>query len=412
MLLRSRCVWVLVLLPAVLVAGVLAGIAIDREFLLALEPPEGIPAEARDEFRLIAEAWNTIDRVYVDRDALEPPGRTYGAISGMVAGLGDVGHSRFLDPEMVEAQRLVTEGAFEGIGAYVEVREGMVVIVSPIDGSPAQAAGLVPGDVIMEVDGAPVAGLGLDEVVSRILGPAGTEVTLTILDPSDGSTSEVRLTRASIRIRDVSWARLAGTSIALVRISRFSNGVTDDLVDALEAVAAQELTGIVLDLRNNPGGLLSEAIGTTSQFLSDGDVLLQRDADGTTTPVPVEAGGRALDTALVVLINQGSASASEIVAGALQDAERAPIVGVRSFGTGTVLQEFPLSDGSSLLLAVREWLTPAGRVIWRLGVDPDVTVELADDATPVLPQVAGDLTASELRQVGDSQLLHAIDLLE
>jgi len=411
MLLRWKWILVLMLLPAMLTLGVLAGIAIDREFLLAFAPPEGIPADAADDFRLIAEAWNTIESVYVDREALQPPGRTYGAITGMVAGLGDTGHSRFLDPDMVEAQRLVTEGAFEGIGAYVEMRGGLVVIVAPIDGSPAQAAGLRPGDAIIEVDGTSVAGLPLDEVVARILGPAGTEVALKTLDPVTGATNEVSIIRASVRIHDVTWERLPGTSIALVRISRFSNGVTGDLVEALELIIREELTGIVLDLRNNPGGLLGEAVGVTSQFVSEGNVLLQRDADGTTTPVPVEAGAIAPDTPLVVLINEGSASASEIVAGALQDNERAVIVGRRSFGTGTVLQEFPLSDGSALLLAVREWLTPAGREIWKVGLEPDEITDLPVDVRPVLPLDAREMTAEDLDLAGDAQLLRAIELL-
>ena len=412
MLLRSKWIWILILLPAMLAVGIFAGIVIDRGILLAFAPPAAIPTDAADDFKLMAEAWNMIDSVYVDRMALESRGRTYGAISGMVAGLGDTGHSRFLDPDMVEAQRLVIEGAFEGIGAYVEMRDGLVVIVAPIDGSPAQVAGLQSGDAIIEVDGTSVAGLPLDEVVGRILGPAGTQVVLGILDPATGTTTEVSITRASVRIHDVTWERLPGTSVALVRISRFSNGVTEDLAQALDLIRSDEITGIMLDLRNNPGGLLEEAIGVASQFLSEGNVLLQRDADGTSTPVPVEPGGSALDIRLVVLINEGSASASEIVAGALQDAERATIVGVTSVGTGTVLQQFPLSDGSALLLAVREWLTPSGRVIWRAGLEPDEIVELATDERPILPLVAREMSAEELRSAGDTQLLRALELLQ
>jgi carboxyl-terminal processing protease len=409
-----RWVWIglLALLPATLAMGIAVGIWVDREFLLTFVPPEGVPPDAVDDFELMAEAWNTIDEVYVDREALETPNRTYGAISGMVDGLGDTGHSRFLDPEMVKAQRLVTEGEFEGIGAYVEMREGLVVIVAPIDGSPAQAAGLKAGDVIIEVDGRSVAGLPLDQVVGWILGPAGTRVSLTILDPVTGLAREVEIERASVRIHDVTWERLPGSSVGLVRIARFSNGVTDDLLQALANMRQVDISGIVLDLRNNPGGLLGEAVGVTSQFVEEGNVLLERDASGTVTPVPVEPGGVALDIPVVVLINGGSASGSEIVAGALQDAERATLLGEGTFGTGTVLQEFPLSDGSALLLAIKEWLTPAGRVIWREGLEPDMVVDSPLNRPPVLPDVVREMTPDELRGSGDEQLLRALDLLE
>ena len=409
-----RWMWIgfMVLLPVTLATGIAAGITIDRQVLLAFVPPEGVPSEAADDFKLMAEAWNTIDSVYVDREALAPPGRTYGAISGMVAGLGDIGHSRFLDPDMVQAQELITQGEFEGIGAYVEMRAGLVVIVAPIDQSPAQAAGLRAGDIIIEVDGESVADLPLDEVVARILGPAGTEVTLTILDPATSVASEVAIVRASVKIHDVTWARLPGTSVALVRITRFSNGVTEDLLQAVEKIQGSGMTGVVLDLRNNPGGLLGEAVGVASQFLTGGNVLLERDADDALTPVPVEPDGLAPDIPLVVLINGGSASASEIVAGALQDAERARVVGERTFGTGTVLQEFPLSDGSALLLAVREWLTPSGRVIWRQGLAPDFVVELPIDAAPLLPAELSSMTAEDLSEISDEQLLRALELLE
>jgi carboxyl-terminal processing protease len=199
--------------------------------------------------------------------------------------------------------------------------------------------------------------------------------------------------------------------VALVRVSRFSNGVTADLADGLRAATDAGSTGVVLDLRNNPGGLLEEAVGTASLFLSGGNVLLQRDADGISTPVPVEQNAFTTDIPLVVLINQGSASASEIVAGALQDAERAPLVGVTTFGTGTVLQEFPLSDGSAVLLAVREWLTPAGRVIWRHGLEPDEVVQLSDSGQQLLPESIREMSAAEFRQSQDAQLLRAIELL-
>jgi carboxyl-terminal processing protease len=336
---------------------------------------------------------------------------TYGAIGGMVDALGDTGHSRFLTPQMVQLQHSALQGEYEGIGAYVEAKDGHVVIMAPMDNSPAQRAGLRPGTVILKVDGENVANLRLDEVVGRILGPAGTQVTLTILNSKTGNTRDVTLERAKITIDNVTWQRLPGTTIAHVRITAFNQGVAQDLAETLDEIQRQELTGVILDLRSDPGGLLGEAVETASQFLEGGNVLLEKDAQGQITSVPVQPGGQAVDVPMVVLVDQGTASAAEIVAGALQDAGRATVVGETTFGTGTVLQEFPLSDGSVLLLAVQEWLTPKGRVIWHQGLDPDITVALPSDAEPLLPLTERDLTAEQLRDSSDAQLLRALDLL-
>jgi carboxyl-terminal processing protease len=196
-----------------------------------------------------------------------------------------------------------------------------------------------------------------------------------------------------------------------VRIAGFSEGVTRDLKVALGEIQQQELTALILDLRNDPGGLLSEAIGVASQFLTEGHVLLERDAEGQVVPIPVQAGGIAPQLPMVVLINGGTASAAEIVTGALQDAGRATVVGERSFGTGTVLKEFSLSDGSALLLATQEWLTPNGNVIWHEGLSPDVEVSLSPEAALLLPLAEQDMAPQELRDSGDAQLLQALQLL-
>jgi carboxyl-terminal processing protease len=329
----------------------------------------------------------------------------------MVDALGDTGHSRFLSPEMVQEQHDFTSGQVEGIGAYVEIKDGHVVIVAPMDGSPAQQAGLHPGDVILKVDGEDVTGMPIDQVVSRILGPAGTSVTLTVLPSGTEQTRDVTLVRAHITLQNVIWKQLPGTRIAHVRIVAFSKGVTDDLKQALSEIQQEELAGIILDLRSNPGGLLSEAIGTASQFLQGGNVLLEKDAQGKISPVAVVQGGLAPDLPLVVLIDAGSASAAEIVAGALQDAGRAKLVGETTFGTGTVLNEFSLSDGSALLLATEEWLTPNGRTIWHQGIAPDVQVTLEQGSSPLLPEAEEGMTPEQVQNSGDAQLLRALELL-
>jgi carboxyl-terminal processing protease len=357
------------------------------------------------------EAWNTIQDRYVDRTAVNPQLMTYGSISGMVNSLGDTGHSRFLSPTMAQQERNLSRGHLEGIGAEVQIKNKQLVIVAPMDESPAQRAGLKPGDIILKVDGEEVSGLPLEQVVGRILGPAGSAVNLTILSPSTGQTIDLTLVRARVALHNVKWQRLPGTTVAHVRITSFSKGVGEDLRKALKSLREERLTGLILDLRNNPGGLFDEAVETASQFLSSGNVVLEKDAKGRIRSVPVQPGGLATAIPMAVLVNGGTASAPEIVSGALQDARRATLVGEKTFGTGTVLNPFPLSDGSALLLAVEEWLTPAGHVMWHRGISPDVLVPLPPEASPVFPDVKKGMTAEELRQSKDEQLLRALGLL-
>ena len=395
-----------------LVLGLIGGGILSCHLLMAFTPSDKIPPQAEANFKLMAEAWNTIERIYVDRKAINSQRMTYGAIGGMVDSLGDTGHSRFLTPQMVKQERNLTRGRFEGIGAEVQMKNNQLVIVAPIDGSPAQQAGLKPGDIILKVDDQDVSGLPLDQAVERILGPAGTRVKLTILNPKTTTTRDVTLLRASITVRSITWHLLPGTSVVDLRIATFSRGVTEDLRKALLTIKKEGITGLILDLRNNPGGLFDEAVSTASQFLSTGDVLLEKNAAGNTRPVPVKSGGAATSLPMVVLINGGTSSGAEIVAGALQDAHRARLVGEKTFGTGTVLQTFPLSDGSALMLAIEEWLTPDGHVIWHHGITPDVVVPLPPDVTPLIPANEKELTAEELRKSQDVQLLRALDLFQ
>ena len=364
------------------------------------------------DFRLAEEAWKTIERVYVDRSALKARDLTYGAVSGMVEALGDTGHSAFLSPEMRKMQKDAAAGRFEGIGAEVRLRGGQLVIVTPLDGSPAERAGLKAGEIILKVDGENITGLPLVKSVGKILGAAGTRVTLTIVNPSDGSSRNVTIVRASVRPRNVTWQPVPGSNAAYLRVAMFSKGVAAGFRKSLEEISTNRLKGVVLDLRNNPGGLLGEAVTVTSQFLSGGNVLLEKDAKGKITAVPVKPAGRFTRLPLVVLINAGSASGAEIVAGALHDAGRAKLVGETTFGTGTVLAEFPLSDGSALLLAIQEWLTPEGHTIWHKGISPDVTVALEAKASPLTPEGIRNFTRKQVSESGDAQFLRALEILE
>jgi carboxyl-terminal processing protease len=388
--------------------GMGGGIILDRQVLSAAA---ATPAATGLNVQLIQDAWNTIQSQYVDRTAVQTQTLTYGAISGMVDALGDTGHSRFLSPDMLKAEHNSLNGQFEGIGAEVQESDGHTVIVAPIDNSPAQQAGLLPGDVILKVDGTDVSDLPLFQVVQRILGPAGTTVTLTILTPATGQPRDVTLTRAKITLHNLTWQQVPGTTIADVRIAGFSQGVSQDLQQALTAIQQQHLTGVILDLRNDPGGLLDEAIGVVSQFVANGNVLEEQDATGKITSVPIDHKYTATALPLVVLINQGSASAAEITAGALQDAGRATLIGETTFGTGTVLNDFNLPDGSALLLATQEWLTPKGRVIWHHGITPDDQVSLPVTAHPLLPEAERSMTPAQMQASGDAQFLQALKTL-
>lgn len=402
---------VLVLVLLALAIGLSAGVMLDRYSLsVAAQQPD--PETGKPNTNLINEAWNTIERYYVDRSALKAQSLTYGAISGMVNALGDTGHSTFLTPQMVAQERNYNQGQFEGIGAEVEQRDDHVVILAPMDGSPAQKAGLKPGDIIQKVNGEDMTGLTVEQVVDKVLGPAGTSVTLTIVDPQTGVARDLTIVRARITLHNVTWQPIPGTDLADVRVAGFSQGVAQELKTTLTTVKQQGFKGIVLDLRNNPGGLLDEAVGVGSQFLSSGNLVLVKDAQGRTTATPVRPGGVAYDLPMVVLVNRGTASASEIVAGALQDARRANLVGETTFGTGTVLNVFGLSDGSALMLAVQEWLTPKGRVIWHHGIAPDLDVLMSPTTLVVTPETMKGMTAQQLDESGDEQLLTAIELLK
>ena len=384
------------------------GVAFDRFALRGL----GFGGESGLDTDLLQEARTVIQRNFVIQDAATDERLQTGALAGMVDILGDTGHSRFMTPAMVVEQRNYTAGEFEGIGAYVEMRDGFVTVVSPIDNSPAQAMGVRPGFIVLEVDGEDMTGMGLQEVIDRIIGPAGTEVTITFFDPEASEEVVLTIERARIELQNVTWAMLPDTTLAHVRISGFSRGVGDDLAAAIDAAEAQGATGIVFDLRNNPGGLLDEAIRVAGQFLPrETVVVLRQDAQGAIREEATANDGEPTALPVAVLINQGSASASEIVSGALQDHQRARLVGETTFGTGTVLNEFPLSDGSAILLATEQWLTPDGRVIWREGIVPDELVELSGPVSLVAPETSGELTAEGLAASGDLQLLRAVELL-
>lgn len=361
------------------------------------------------EFQTLLETWNTIHDNYVDTDAINDEDLVYGAAKGMVDALGDTGHSTFLKPDEAELFEQSTEGEFVGIGVQLDYSTGSPVIAFPLDGSPASEAGLRARDVITAINGESTADFTDVQAGDLLRGDAGTDVTLTIERPSDGSTFDVTLTRRVITIEPVSWSVLPD-HVGLIRLSQFSVGATDGVKDALRELKAQDVTSIILDLRDNPGGLVYEAIGVASQFMPEGTPIYQyQERDGAARAVRTTGQGLGTDIPLAVLVNGGSASAAEIVASGLRDNGRAKLYGETTFGTGTVLTSFPLHDGSAVVLGIAQWLTPNGDEIWHKGVKPDVTVDLAADVDPLRPVDDEVIGTRDLTRSQDQQLITAFE---
>lgn len=365
-----------------------------------------------EQFDVFWQVWQIAHRNFIDKDVLDPTRLTYGAINGLIQSLGDEGHTRFLTPEEVKQQRTNISGKFFGIGAQVGLEDGLPVIVAPFDGSPADEAGIQAGDIIIEVDGTDVTGLSLNETIAMIRGERGTEVVLTVFRPELSESLEISIVRDEIKVPAASWDMIPGTDVALIRLSQFSANLDDNLVESIKEAEAAGATKLIVDVRNNPGGLLEQAIRVTSEFLTEGNVLIQEDADGSREPFPVRAGGIAPEIPIMVLINHGTASSSEIFAGAIQDHERGTVIGETSFGTGTVLRPFELRDGSALLLGTSQWLTADGRLIRKQGIEPDVVVEVPIGTDLISPGDLEELSVPELLASGDTQVLKALELLE
>ena len=372
-------------------------------------PASGPAPSAPTEFGLIKEAWDTIHQQYVARDELDDKELIYGAVEGMTEAVGDTGHTDFMTAEEREERNDALSGSYVGIGVRInETDEGLPQVTSVFPGSPAEAAGLKPDDVIVAVDGKTTVEHSIDEVAGWVRGEAGTTVEVTIRR-ADGTEQTLSIVRADVPIEPVTWALVPGSKTALIRLEQFSTGAADDMVQALKDARAAGADRIVLDLRGNPGGYVNEAVGVASQFLSSGIVYIERNADGDRKEHKVSPDGVATDLPVVVVVDGTTASSSEIVSGALQDAGRAKIVGETTFGTGTVLGEYTLSDGSALRIGTVEWLTPDGRRIWHEGIAPDLPIALPDGVVPLTPDDVRDLTPAEVDGTQDAQLDKALE---
>lgn len=338
-------------------------------------------SQSSERFKVFWEVWDIVRREYYGQVPTDQT-MTYGAIRGALSALNDP-NTTFMDPRAASAERDHLAGAFEGIGATVRNDEaGHILIVSPIPGSPAEQAGLQPNDIILKVDGQDMTGVSTSDAVSRIRGARGTAVTLTI-QRGDAAPFEVTIIRAPIVTPTVSARLLAdydAPQVGYLQLSLFGERSAGEMQRAIQGLRDQGATSLVLDVRNNPGGYLNAAIDVASQFIGDGVVAYERHSDGREDTFRAKGGGAGLDLPVVVLVNGGSASASEIVAGAIQDRQRGALVGTKTFGKGSVQNVHQLSDGSTLHVTVAHWLTPNRHDISKAGIQPDVVVEPNTDA--------------------------------
>jgi carboxyl-terminal processing protease len=333
---------------------------------------EGLPPE----FQRLSEVWELLNREAINGEEIDALTISDGAIRGMLRALGDP-YAGFLDREQFSVESEDIRGFFGGIGADVGVRDGAIIILSPMPDAPAEAAGIRAGDVILEVDGVSIRGLSLLEVVQLIRGDRGTKVILLLRHLNNPEPVTIEIERDIINLESVSLLMQVGR-IGHLRLSGFTGTTNDDLEKALERFERSQGVGLVLDLRNNPGGLVSSVVDVTSQFIKDGLVLYQIDANGNRRNWGVKSGGKALEIPMVVLVNEFSASASEVFTGAIIDNDRATVIGTTTFGKGSVTNLWPLKDGSGVNFTTARWFTPNGSLIEGEGLTPDVVLEPLD----------------------------------
>ena len=391
---------------AVFVGGFVAGhyTALPNSDILTLAGLGNLGGEAEAEpdtrdalFAPFWEAWDLVHQQYVDQP-VDDVALMRGAIAGMLETLGD-DPTRYMAPQEYSIITSDQSGELQGIGAYVEgVEDQGLRIISPFPGSPAEAAGLLPGDLIVQVDDTDVTEMTEYEVIGLVRGAEGVPVRLTILREGNDEPLEFTVTRAKIVIPSVESEMLAG-QVGYVKINDFGSRTLNELEDALRDLQAQDAVGLIVDLRGNPGGYRNTAVDVASQFLPRGTVVMREQyADGNEVTYKAKGGGLATGIPLVVLINAGSASASEIVAGAINDHDRGTLLGEVSFGKGTVQTWYPLrGNNGAVSVTIARWLTPEGGWIQGEGITPDVEVELTEDDR------AADL---------DPQLDEAVELLQ
>lgn len=330
------------------------------------------------DFEIFWEAWKELDVKYVDKEKLDPQKRLYGAINGMIGALGDP-YSSFMNPEESQEFGIEMEGNFEGIGAELSTKEGVLVVIAPIAGTPADKAGLRAGDRILEINKESTMNLKVDEAVKKIRGKKGTEVVLTILREGDQQSQEIKIIRDRIEVKSVIYEKKEN-EIAYLRVTKFAENTSKEFSREVAKLIADGTKGLVLDLRSNPGGYLNSAVELASKFISEGELVVsEKGRDGESREYRALGGDSLKSLPTVVLIDQGSASASEILAGALRDNRGIRLIGEKSFGKGSVQQLEDLKDGSTMRITIAKWFTPKGNCIHEIGLEPDVKVEFSKE---------------------------------
>ncbi|MCX8108874.1 MAG: S41 family peptidase [Verrucomicrobiae bacterium] len=376
--------------------------------------------------RLFSQVLERVRQDYVDGDKLTYQDLIRSALKGMLDSLDP--HSEFLEPEKYDDLKKETEGSFGGVGIQIGVRNDFITVIAPIDDTPASRAGILPGDRIIKIDGTSTEKMSLTEAVKRLRGTPGTEVTVTILRPSTGAIKDYKLTRADINlptVKDINGKRefpLGDGQIGYVRLTQFTERTESELDDALAKLTKQGAKGLILDLRDNPGGLLDQAAKVCERFVPPGTLIVSTEGRSTSHHREYRASGKSkrTDLPMVVLVNGGSASASEIVAGCLQDLKRAVVVGEQTFGKGSVQSVIALQDGAALRLTTAKYYTPSHRVIHEQGIVPDIIVPVSPEdtealfilRTPGLVETLDPERQERIRRVRDVQLERATDLLK
>ncbi len=345
--------------------------------------------DSYERLKVFTEVLSLVQANYVEE--VKPRDLIYGGIKGMLETLDP--HSSFLPPDLFKEMQVETQGSFGGLGIEITVKDRQLTVVAPIEGTPADRAGLHPGDRIVKIDGNPTKDMTLIEAVKKLRGPKGTSVTLTILREESPGPFELTLVREVIEVKSVK-AKDLGDGITYIRISSFQERTMKDLLKAIEQLTKNGMSALILDLRNDPGGLLNQAVQVTDLFLEKGQLIVYTEGriKNQDLRFSAEHGPQIPRVPMVVLVNGGSASASEIVAGALQDWKRAVVLGTKTFGKGSVQTVIPLSDGSGLRLTTAKYFTPKGRSIHGTGLLPDIIVEVP---RPTLAKAQGGQVEKE-----------------
>src|SRR6266540_346392 len=401
-------------------AGMIAAVLL----LLTLSLGGAVASKSNDQaatyenLRLFTEVLSIIQSQYVDE--MPPKEIIYSAIKGTLRGLDP--HSSFLDPEMYREMQVETSGSFGGLGIELTLRDDVLTVVAPIEGTPAYRAGIQPGDRIVKIEGLTTKDMQLADAVKRMRGKPGSKITISILREGWTEPRDFPIVREQIRVQSVKSADLE-PGIEYIRLRQFQEQTANDLEAALEKFTKNgkngRMQGLVLDLRNNPGGLLTSAVEVTEKFLDGGKLVVYTEGRVRNQNMRFQANSKRVfsDFPMVVLVNQGSASASEIVAGALQDWGRAVVLGTQSFGKGSVQTIIPLSDGSGLRLTTAKYFTPKGRTIHGKGITPDIIVEAPKPVAAQPGEAAPQPPVDEQTRLNDqlkkdTQLQRALDLLK